>query len=174
MNELKNHNHVNIPPPLEDDMLKEEWIRELAIIAKTTNTLARKITTKYAKECIKKAISKYRKLYDTNLKKINRKVFKNYETSPLDCICDRNNNILTNPEDIDNEIHVQQSISNRSTLPTCHFLPNHPYNCTCGVRQYSWHDLEGLILEKRGNPQTPLHIFRHRDIQLMPKKPSKQ
>ena len=44
-------------------------------------------------------------------------------------------------------------------VPTCYFLLNHPYNCTCGVRQYPWHDLEGLILEKRGNPQTPLYTY---------------
>ena len=49
MNELNNHNHVNIPPPPEDDLLKKEWIRELAIIAKTANILAKKITTKYTK-----------------------------------------------------------------------------------------------------------------------------
>ena len=133
MNELNNHNHVNIPSLLVDDLLKEEWIRELAIIAKTTNTQARKIITKDTKGCIKKDISKYRKLYDTSPKKVNRKVFKNYETPPLDCIYDRNNNILTNPKDIANGIHIQQSISNRPTVPTCYFLPNHLHNCMCGI-----------------------------------------
>jgi hypothetical protein len=36
--------------------------------------------------------------------------------------------------------------------PTCYHKPNHQETCTCGVRQYPWHDLDGLILEKRGNP----------------------
>ena len=89
-------------------------------------------------------------------KKVNRKVFKNFEIPPLDYIKDRNNNILTNPEDIAKEIHIQQSISNRSILPTCYCIPDHLLQCTCGVRQYPWHDLEGLILDKRGNLQTPL------------------
>ena len=115
--------------------------------------------TKYTKECIKKSISKYKQLYEKKPKKFNRKVFKNFETPPLDCIKNRNNNILTNLEDIAKEIHIQQSISSRPTVPTCYYIPNHPPQCTCGVRQYPWHDLEGLTLDKRGNPQTPLHTY---------------
>ena len=159
MNEINSHTHINTPPPPNDDLLKNEWIKELATLAKIENTKARKITTKYTKECIKKAISKYRQLYESSPKKINRKVFKNLETPPLDYITDRNNNILTSPEDIAKEIHIQQSISNRPTVPTCHFLPNHPPQCTCRVRQYPWHDIDGLIIDKRGNPQTPLHTY---------------
>ena len=107
--------------------------------------------------------------------KKNRKVFKNLETPPLDCITDRNNNILTSLEDIAKEIHIQQSISNRPTIPTCHFLPNHPLQCTCGVRQYPWHDIDGFIIDKRGNPQNPpTHISRPRNIQPLSKKSSHQ
>ena len=145
--------------PPNDDLQKNEWIKELATLAKTANIQARKITTKYTKECIKKAISKYRKLYEISPKKINKKVFKNLETPPFDYIMDRNNNILTNPEDIANEIHVQQSISNRPTVPTCHFLPNHPRQCTCRVTQYPWHDIEGFVIDKRGNRQNPLYTY---------------
>ena len=136
MNELNNHTHIRIPPPPNDDLQKNEWIKELATLAKTANIQARKITTKYTKECIKKAISKYRQLYKTSPKRINRKVFKNLETPPFDYLTDQNNNILTSPEDIANEILIHQSISNRPTVPTYHFLPNHPPQCTCGVRQY--------------------------------------
>ena len=39
-------------------------------------------------------------------------VFNNQESPPLDCIIDKNNNILTNPSDIANEIHTQQTINN--------------------------------------------------------------
>ena len=159
MFELNSHTHTNIPPPPDNDLLKNDWIKELATLAKATNTQARKITTKYTKDCIKKAISKYRQLYEISPKKINRKVFKNLETSPLDYITDSNNNILTSPEDIANKIHIQQSISNRPTVPTCHFFPNHPPQCTCGVKQYPWHDVDGFIIDKRGNPQTPLHTY---------------
>ena len=72
---------------------------------------------------------------------------------------DQNNNILTNPKDIANEIHTQQSISNRPTIPTCHFLPNHPLQYISRVKQYPWHDIEGFIMEKRRNPQTPLYEY---------------
>ena len=85
-------------------------------------------------------------------KKINNKVFKNQDTPPLDCIRDRNNNILTSPKDIANEIHIQQSISNRPTVPTCYYQPEHTYNCTCGVKQYPRHDLDGFIIDTRGDP----------------------
>jgi hypothetical protein len=59
----------------------------------------------------------------------------------MDCITDEHNNILTNPIDIAKEIHKQQSISNRPTVPTCYYQPEHMPRCTCSVRQYPWHDL---------------------------------
>ena len=92
-------------------------------------------------------------------KKINNKVFKNQDTPPLDCIRDRNNNILTSLEDIANEIHIQQSISNKPTVPTCYYQPKHANNCTCVVKQYPWHDLDGFIIDIRGDPQIPLHKY---------------
>ena len=72
---------------------------------------------------------------------------------------DRNNNILNNPEDITNEINIQQSISNRPTVSTCYYQPEHPLQCTCGVRQYPWHDLDGFVIERRRNPQIPLYKY---------------
>ena len=91
MDTLRQYSQIHIPLPPEDDSLINTWIKEIAMIAKTSNLQARKITTKFTKKCIKKAISKYRKLYESNPKRINRKVFKNLETPPLDCITDRNN-----------------------------------------------------------------------------------
>lgn len=41
----------------------------MATIAKIVNKQARNITTKYTKECILKAISKYRQFYEKNPKK---------------------------------------------------------------------------------------------------------
>ena len=69
MSELNSHIHTNIPPPLDNDLQKNDWIKELATLAKAANTQARKITTKYTKDCIKKAISKYRQLYEISPKK---------------------------------------------------------------------------------------------------------
>ena len=37
MDELNNHNHINILPPPNDDLQKNEWIKELATLAKTAN-----------------------------------------------------------------------------------------------------------------------------------------
>ena len=133
---LNTHTHTIIPPPPTQESDQQAWLKTLAEIAKNAAVQARKITTQYTQNCIKKAISKYRQLYEKSPKKINKRVFKQQEIPPLDCIMDRNNNILTNPEDIANEIYAQQSISNRPTVPTCHFQPEQPINCTCGVRQY--------------------------------------
>ena len=92
-------------------------------------------------------------------KKINRKVFKNTESPPLDCISDEYNNILTSSKDIANEIFNEQTKNNRPTILTCNYQPQHPANCICAVRQYPWHDLDGFTLDKRGNPETPLHSY---------------
>ena len=140
-----------------------EWIDNIATIAKIANKEARKITTKYNKDCILKVVFKYRQMYDKSPKKINRKLFKNTETSHLDSIMDRQNNILTNPDDIASEIYTQQSISNRPTVFPCHYPYTHPLHCTCGVRQYPWHDLDGYTIDKRGEPQTPLHTYFDQD-----------
>ena len=95
-------------------------------------------------------------MYEKSPKKINQKVFKNTETSPLDSIIDRQKNILTNPKDIASEIYTQQSISNRPTVSTCHYQNRHPLHCTW---QYPWHDLDRYTIDKQGEPQTPLHTY---------------
>ena len=159
LNEIRNHQHMQIPYPPTTINPPNEWIDALAALAKTANKEARKITTKYTKDCILKAVSKYRQIYEKNPKKINRRVFKHSETSPLDSITDGQNNIMTNPEDIAKEIHIQQSINNRPTVPTCHYQNTHLPHCTCSVRQYPWHDLEGFTIDQRGEPQIPLYTY---------------
>ena len=98
-------------------------------------------------------------MYDKSPKKINRKVFKNNDTCPLDSIVDSRNKILTNPADIASESYLQQTISNRPTVPTCHYPNKHTLHCTCAVQQYPWHDLDGYKMDKRGEPQTLLHTY---------------
>jgi protein-tyrosine-phosphatase len=134
--DIRNHQHINIPHPPTTTTSHVEWIDTIVTIAKMANKEAKKITTKYTRDCILKAVSIYRQMYEKNSKKINRNVFKNTKTSPLDSIIDRQNNILTNPEDIASEIYAQQSISNRPTVSTCHHQNTHPIHCTCEVRQY--------------------------------------
>lgn len=34
---------------------------------------------------------------------------------------------------------------------------------TCGVAEYPWHDLDGFVMNKRGNPQTLLHDNLYRE-----------
>jgi hypothetical protein len=99
----------------------------------------------------KKAISKYRNTLNLQPKRIHKVIFKNTENTTLDSIKDRQGNILTNPEDIVEEIYIQQSILNQPTTTTCCHQPNHELKCTYKVRQYPWHDLDGFVLEKRGD-----------------------
>jgi hypothetical protein len=56
-------------------------------------------------------------------------------------------------------MHIQQSHINKPTIPTCYYQPNHQQNCTCTVRQYPWHDLDGYILDKRGDANISLHTY---------------
>ena len=104
-------------------------------------------------------IVKYHQMKKKNPKKINRIAFKHSKFSPLDSIMDRQNNILTNLEDIAKELRIQQSINNRPTAYTCHYRYKHPPHCTCGVRQYPWHNLNWLTIDQHEEPQTPLHTY---------------
>ena len=161
--EIPNHSHTTIPPPLDSTLEYESWIVTLATIAKEAKNKAQKISTDYTNKQIKKAISKYQQLYDKSPKKINRKVFKSTDTLLLDCLIDRYNSILTNPQDIALEIYAQQSISNRPIVPTCYYQPDHTQQCICGVRQYPWHDLNGYTIEKRGDTSIPLYTYLHQE-----------
>ena len=53
MYELNSHTHINIPPPPEDDLLKNDWIKELATLAKTANIQARKSLPNTQKNVLK-------------------------------------------------------------------------------------------------------------------------
>jgi hypothetical protein len=56
---------------------------------------------------------------------------------PLDSLMDLENNIITHPTDIADEIFLQQSKINAPTVKNCNHQPQHQQNCTCQVRQYS-------------------------------------
>jgi hypothetical protein len=148
---LQNHQHAKIPNPPNDPLLTNEWIKTLGTIGKTAKKTARDIITKQTTINCKKAISKYRNILNLQPKRIHKVIFKNMENTILDSIKDKQGNILINPEDIAEEIYIQQSILNQPTIPTCYYQPNHNPECVCGVRQYPWHDLDGFILEKRGD-----------------------
>jgi hypothetical protein len=69
LNHIRNYPHAQIPHPPVTTAHPTDWIDAIATIAKNANKAARKITTKYTKDCILKAVSKYRQLYEKNPKK---------------------------------------------------------------------------------------------------------
>jgi hypothetical protein len=131
-----------------DPILKQEWIKTLGEIGKTAKINARNITIKQTSINCKKAINKYRNILNLQPKRIHKIIFKNTNNTISDNLRDRQGNILTNLEDIAQEIHTQQSILNQFVIPTCYHKPDHHKTCTCGVRQYPWHDLNSFVLEK--------------------------
>jgi hypothetical protein len=97
-----------------------------------------RIITKQTTFNCKKEISKYKNILNLQPKRIHKVILKNTENTMLDSIKNRQGNILTNPEDIAEEIYIQQSILNQPATPTCHHQPNHDQKCVCGVRQYPY------------------------------------
>jgi hypothetical protein len=123
----------------------------LGTIGKTAKKNAHDIIAKQTATNYKKAISKYRNTLNLQPKRIHKVIFKNIDNITLESLKDRQGNILTNPEDIAEEIYIQQSILNQPAIPTCHHQPTHNREYICGIRQYPWHDLNGFVLEKRGD-----------------------
>jgi hypothetical protein len=104
---LQNHPHMAIPNPPNDPLLINEWIKILATIGKKAKKNAQDIITKQTTINYKKAISKYRNTLNLQPKRIHKVIFKSTENTILDNIKDRQGNILTNPEDIAEEIFIQ-------------------------------------------------------------------
>jgi hypothetical protein len=104
---LQNHQHMKIPNPPHDLQLVNGWLTELGTIGKTAKKKTRDIITKQTSINCKKEISKYRNTLNLQPKRIHKVIFKNTENTTLDSIKDKQNNILTNPEDIAEEIYIQ-------------------------------------------------------------------
>jgi hypothetical protein len=148
---IQNHPHATIPNPPNDPMLVNKWLKTLGTVGKTAKKNARDIITKQTTTNCKKAISKYRNTLNLQPKRIHKVIFKNTDNTTLKSLKDKQGNILTNPEDIAEEIYIQWSILNQPTTPTCHHQSTYNRECVCGERQYPWHDLNGFVLEKRGD-----------------------
>jgi hypothetical protein len=114
-----------ISPPPVPSLLLDPWITELASLAKQARIDARQVTTKRTQINYQKAIAKYRTLLNLKPRRIYQRIFKNIDTPPLDCLCNRAGNILINLVDISEEIFNQQSLINRPTIPLCLFQPTH-------------------------------------------------
>jgi hypothetical protein len=120
------------PPPTE---LYTTWLKNIANMGKTAQKNARTIITKHSRKNAQKAIAKFQKLITTKPKQGNKAIFQNSDNPPLDSLLDRNNNIITHPTDIADEIFIQQSTTNAPTVKTCNHQPQHNIDCTCLVRQ---------------------------------------
>lgn len=92
-----------------------------------------KITNNYTRKNIQKTLSKYKRLYSISPKKTNQKIFKNNNIPSLDSLLDRNDDILTNPNDMANEIYIRQTTINRPQVPTYYYQLDHGPNCSCNV-----------------------------------------
>jgi hypothetical protein len=62
------------------------------------------------------------------------------------------------------KIHIQQTISNWPTVPTCYYQPDHHPHYTCVVHQFPWHDLDGFVIDKCGEPNIPLYTYFNRNL----------
>jgi hypothetical protein len=79
---------------------------------KTAQKNAKTIITKHSRKSAQKAIAKFQKLITTKPKQGNKAIFQNCNNPSLDSILDKNNNIITHPTDIADEIFFQQSTTN--------------------------------------------------------------
>ena len=125
-------------------------------MGKTAQHNARTIIAQHSRKNAQKAITRFKKLITTKSKQGNKIIFQNSDNPPLDSLLDKNNNIITHPTDIVDEVFIQQSTINAPTVKTCIHQPQHQSTCTCQVGQYPWHNLNGYILQKRGNPNTTI------------------
>ena len=148
---IQNHPHATIPNLPNDPMLINEWIKTLGIIGKIAKKNAHDTITKQTTTSCKKTISKYRNTLNLQPKRIYIVIFQNTDNTTLDSMKDRQGNILTNLEDIAEEIHIQQLILNQPATPTCHHQTTHNCKCICAVRQYFWHNLSRFTLEICGD-----------------------
>ena len=98
-------------------------------MGKTAQQNARTIIAKHSCKNAQKAIAKFQK-------QGNKAIFQNSDNSPLDSLLDKNNNIITYPIDIADEIFIQQSTTNAQTIKTCNHQLQHNFDYTCLVRQY--------------------------------------
>ena len=138
-----------ISPPLPNSPHASSWIQDIATIGKDVQKEARTIIAKYSRKSAQKAIAKFQNLINIKPKQGKEVVFQNNDKPLRDSLMDLNSNIITHPTDIANKIFIQQSKTNAPIVKTCKHQPQHPHDCTCQVRQYPWHDINGLILQKR-------------------------
>jgi hypothetical protein len=133
-------------------------------MGKTAQQNARTIIAKHSRKNAQKTIAKFKKLITTKPKQGNKAIFQNFDNPPLDSLLDKNNNIITHPTNIADEIFIQQSTTNAPTVKTCNHQPQHNLDYTCQVRQYPWHDFNGFILQKRGDSNITISSLFTQDI----------
>ena len=62
------------------------------------------------------------------------------------------------------EIYHTQKTTFQRQAPLCDDITDHPQTCMCAIRKYPWHTHQGIILEKRGPPNTQLGKQFNREV----------
>lgn len=117
-------NTVNLPNtpalPMEDyPQLTQQWLNDLANIAKEANVEAHKIATSQTTHNCRKAIKKkYIQMLDINPKK-HKQIFQPQGSTPLDCLYDIEGNLATHLDPIVDVIYTTQTTSFQRQTPLC-------------------------------------------------------
>ena len=90
--------HILLSHPQITNPTPQDCVETLLFQVKTTNIEAHKISTKYIQKCVKQALSKYKNHIKRAQEKVND-FFQESRHTSLDYVKDKNNNILTSPED---------------------------------------------------------------------------
>eukprot|EP00249_Psilotum_nudum_P025161 c29397_g2_i2 orf=1-981(-) len=149
---------LSTPSPIEVNI----WIDSLAKIAKTAKRNAASILQAQQKHIYNKFCHQWRKKLLQKPQTMHRKIFQSMDTVTLNALQSKNN-LLTHPHDISNEIYETQCNSFSPKAPTCQ-TTHHPNNCSCQDYKYPWHDFDGFVLEKRGNPLDSINTYFSRSI----------
>lgn len=84
------------------------------------------------------------------------------DSTPLDCLINKDDSLATRPDEIANVIYSTQQQSFHRQDSLCSDPTNHQSNCTCAICQYPWHIIYGFTLEKRTSSDFQLaHLFTY-------------
>lgn len=119
--------------------------KKLQKIAKIAKPSSQKNNHQILKQMPLKATARCKKVY----KEIQKKSFK-IAHPPSSTISRTKITIsLLIPKILLTKFFIPQSINNQPFIPTSYCQPQHLFTCTCGVRQYPWHDLDSFTLETK-------------------------
>lgn len=148
--------NINIPPLPTNLVEQKQWIEDLANLGKNAKGGAHKITSKQTAINYRTAITKYKTLLNIKPKTIHKWIVYATNNKSLDCIQNSQGNFLTKPtyNSHKNIPYLTNIILKTSTM--CEDTIDHPNECMCTIRKYHWHTQNGIILDRRGHPNTQI------------------